>query len=81
MANKLLEAFAKPIALAENYYKARHNGEAMDDTRKLVLVATLRNASKKLHEAMETSQATQKTGFGDTSFEKFTLNLINAAVN
>jgi hypothetical protein len=55
MANKLLEAFAKPIALAEEYYKAKHNGEAMNDTRKLVLVASLRNASKKLHEAMEAS--------------------------
>lgn len=87
MANKLLEAFAKPIALAENYYKAKHNGEAMDDTRKLVLVASLRNASKKLHEAIEVSQATQKSGMaydgttlGAGSFEKFTLNLINAAV-
>ena len=90
MAKTLLEAYAKPIAIAENYYKSKHNGEEMDATRKLVLVASLRNVNKFLHESFAVNQATQATAAtagvgGNTglvgSFEKFTMNLVNAAVN
>lgn len=62
MAKNLLEAYAKPVAIAESYYASRHNGEAMDETRKLVLVSCLRNVNKKLHEAFDVAQATQKAG-------------------
>ena len=95
MAKNLLEAYAKPVAIAENYYKSKHNGESMDSTRKLVLVSTLRNVNKRLHEAMEMNQlqATQKVdmAYGAKgaaspdgalgSFARFTMNLVNAAVN
>ena len=91
MAKTLLEAFAKPVAIAENYYKSRHNGEAMDSTRKLVLVSSLHNVNKFLHESIAVGQATQKSGMaydandtsglGAGSFEKFTMNLVNAAIN
>jgi len=90
MAKTLLEAFAKPVAIAENYYKSRHNGEAMDSTRKLVLVSSLHNVNKFLHESIAVGQATQKSGMaydandtsglGAGSFEKFTMNLVNAAI-
>lgn len=97
MAKTLLEAYAKPIAIAESYYASKHDGEAMDTTRKLVLASCLRNVNKKLHEAFGVAQATQKAGvafngtgstgtgnpgtaLGAGSWEKFTLNLVNAAV-
>ena len=91
MAKTLVEAFAKPIAIAENYYKSKHNGEAMDSTRKLVLAASLNAVNKKLHESAAMGQFTQKsdmayvdgdtTGLGAGSFAKFTMNLVNAAVS
>jgi len=92
MAKTLLEAYAKPIAIAESYYASKHDGEAMDTTRKLVLASCLRNVNKKLHEAFGVAQATQKAGvawdgtgnpktaLGVGSWEKFTMNLVNAAV-
>lgn len=93
MAKTLLEAYAKPIAIAESYYASKHDGEAMDTTRKLVLASCLRNVNKKLHEAFGVAQATQKAGvawdgtgnpktaLGVGSWEKFTMNLVNAAVS
>ena len=37
MANKLLEKYSKKIQLAESVYSATHNGEKMDQIRKITV--------------------------------------------
>lgn len=37
MANKLLEAYSKRIAVAESVYAKEHDGAAMDRTKKITL--------------------------------------------
>lgn len=43
MANILLEKYSKKIALAEGVYGKMHNGERMDNMRKITIAKCLDN--------------------------------------
>ena len=61
---KLTEAYKKRIAISESVYSKSHNGEPMDNTRKLTLARCLKNVDKFLTEAFDGSQATQRADMG-----------------
>lgn len=65
MANKLLEKYSKKIQLAESVYSATHNGEKMDQIRKITVAKCLDNVSTFLNEAFDSSMGTQRAAMGD----------------
>ena len=78
MATNLLEAYSKRIKIAESVYSKSHNGEKMDNTRKLCLAKCLQNVNAFINEAFEQSTGTQRSDMG--MFKKFCLNLTNVAL-
>jgi len=78
MATNLLEAYSKRIKIAESIYSKSHNGEKMDNHRKLVLARCLSNVNAYLNEAFENSVGTQRADLG--SWKKFCINLTNVAL-
>ena len=78
MANMLLEKYSKKIKLAESVYSATHNGERMDQIRKITVAKCLDNVSKFLNESFESSMGTQRAAMGD--YKKFCLALTNVGV-
>ena len=78
MANRLLEKYSKKIKLAESVYSATHNGERMDQIRKITVAKCLDNTNKFLNEAFESSMGTQRAAMGD--YKKFCLALTNVGV-
>lgn len=78
MANKLLEKYSKKIKLAESVYSATHNGERMDQIRKITVAKCLDNVSTFLNEAFDSSMGTQRAAMGD--YKKFCLALTNVGV-
>lgn len=78
MANKLLEKYSKKIQLAESVYSATHNGEKMDQIRKITVAKCLDNVSTFLNEAFDSSMGTQRAAMGD--YKKFCLALTNVGV-
>lgn len=65
MANRLLEKYSKKVALAESVYSATHNGEKMDQIRKITVAKCLDNTNKFLNEAFQSSMGTQRAAMGD----------------
>lgn len=63
--SRLLEKYSKKIKLAESVYAATHNGERMDQIRKVTVAKCLDNTSKFLNEAFESSMGTQRAAMGD----------------
>ena len=78
MANTLYEAYRGRLALAEKCYAKTHNGEALGDTKKLIIAKTLETTNKFLNEAFENSVGTQRSDMG--LFKKFAMNLTNVAL-
>ena len=78
MAQNLMEAYKKRIAIAEAVYSRSHNGEKMDNNRRLVVAKVLDNTNKFLSEAFGPANATQQSQMGD--YKKFCLNLTNVAL-
>ena len=78
MAQNLMEAYKKRIAIAEAVYSRSHDGQKMDNNRKLVVAKVLDNTNKFLTEAFNTGNATQRADMGE--FKKFCLNLTNVAL-
>lgn len=78
MANNLLEAYSKRIKIAESVYAKAHNGEKIDNQRKLVLARCLSNVNNFINEAFDNSTGTQRSDMG--LFKKFCLNLTNVAL-
>ena len=78
MATKLVEAYSKRIKLAESLYSRANNGARMDNNRKMVLAACLRNTEKFLTEAFNATAGTQRQDMG--LYKKFCTNLVNVAV-
>lgn len=76
--NRLLEKYSKKIKLAESVYSATHNGERMDQIRKVTVAKCLENVSSFLNEAFESSMGTQRAAMGD--YKKFCLALTNVGV-
>lgn len=67
MANMLLEKYAKKVQLAESVYAKAHNGEKMDNMKKMVVAKCLDNVNKFLNESLEglNTAATQRTAMGE----------------
>lgn len=64
MAN-LLEAYSKRLAISESVYGRQHNGEKMDNHRKLTVARVLANTNNFLNEAFtDTASATQRSDMG-----------------
>lgn len=78
MANRLLEKYSKKIKLAESVYSATHNGERMDQIRKITVAKCLDNVNTFLNEAFDSSMGTQRAAMGD--YKKFCLALTNVGV-
>ena len=74
----LYEAYAKRLAISESVFAKSHDGEKMDQNRKLVTAKCLENVNKFMNEAFESSQGTQRTDMG--LFKKFALNLTTVAL-
>lgn len=77
MAN-LIESYSKRMAIAESVYRKTHNGQPIDNSRKLILAACLNNVSKFVNEAFEGSVGTQRSQLG--SLKQFCLNLTNVTL-
>ena len=73
-----MEAYSKRIKIAESVYAKSHNGEQMDQNRKLCLAKCLQNVNSFINEAFEQSTGTQRSDMG--LFKKFCLNLTNVAL-
>ena len=46
MKGNLLEAYAKRLNIAENFYAGRHNGAQLSDQKKLVTAVCLNNVNR-----------------------------------
>lgn len=77
MAN-LLEAYSKRLAISESVYGRQHNGEKMDNNRKLTVAKVLSNTNNFLNEAFDNSTGTQRSDMG--LYKKFCLNLTTVAL-
>lgn len=65
----LLEAYKKRLSISESIYGRAHNGEKMDNHRKLLVAKVLQNTNAFLTEAFDTASATQRSDMG--MFKKF----------
>ena len=74
----LLEAYSKRLAISESVYGRQHNGQKMDNNRKLTVAKVLSNTNNFLNEAFESSVGTQRADMG--LFKKFCLNLTTVAL-
>lgn len=79
MATKtLFEAYKNRLSVAESVYGKMHNGEKMNNNRKLVTVKCLENVNKFMNEAFDQSVGTQRADMG--MFKKFAMNLTTVAL-
>lgn len=78
MANKLLEAYSKRLAVSESVYAESHEGAKLPESRKMLIATLLNNTSRYMNEAFANSVGTQRADLG--MFKKFCLNLVNVAV-
>ena len=78
MANNLFESYKGRLAIAEKVYTKSRNGEPMDKSRKILVAKCLDNVTKFLNEAMDSSNATQRSDLGN--YKRFALNLTNVVL-
>ena len=64
MAQNLFEAYKTRLSIAESVYSRSHNGDKLDNNRKLVLATVLKNTNALLNEALDSSSATQRADMG-----------------
>lgn len=74
----LFEAYKNRLSISESVYAKSHDGEKMDNNRKLVTAKCLENLNRFMNEAFENSVGTQRTDMG--MFKKFALNLTTVAL-
>ena len=74
----LFEAYKNRLTVAESYYSKTHEGEKMDNNKKLVVAKCLENTNKFMNEAFDNSIGTQRSDMG--AFKKFALNLTTVAL-
>jgi len=61
----LLEAYKARLRVSESVYARQHNGEKMDNNRKLMVARILANTNNFLNEAFDSaSGATQRSDMG-----------------
>lgn len=71
MKTNLFEAYRGRLNVASRLYEQSHDGAKMDNNRKLVLAACLRNTNRFMNEAFNNSVGTQRSDMG--LFKKFAL--------
>lgn len=74
----LLEQYKGRLSVSESVYSRTHNGEKMDNHKKLVIAKVLDNTSKFLSEAFDAASGTQRSDLG--LYKKFCLNLTTVAL-
>lgn len=77
--SNLLEAYKQRLNISESVYSRAHNGEKMDNHRKLVIATVLKNTNAYLNEAFDSASGTQRTDMGN--YKRFCLNLTTVALN
>lgn len=60
----LMEAYAKRLAISESVYGRQHDGQKMDNNRKLTVAKVLSNTNNFLNEAFDNSTGTQRSDMG-----------------
>lgn len=65
----LLEAYKNRLSISESVFKRNHEGEVMDNNRKIAVAKCLENTNKFLTEAFDAASATQRADMG--MFKKF----------
>ena len=70
---KLLETYAKRLAVSESVYAKANGGEKMSNARKICTATMLNNVNKYMTEAFSNSVGTQRADLG--AWKKFCLNL------
>ena len=79
MANMLMEKYSKKIQLAEAVYAKSHNGEKMDNMKKMTVAKCIDNVNRFLNEALDMSgAATQRAAMAD--YKKFCIALTNVGI-
>ena len=79
MANMLMEKYSKKIQLAEAVYAKAHNGEKMDNMKKMTVAKCIDNVNRFLNEALDMSgAATQRAAMAD--YKKFCIALTNVGI-
>lgn len=79
MANMLLEKYAKKVQLAEAVYAKAHNGEKMDNMKKMTVAKCIDNVNRFLNEALDVAgAATQRAAMAD--YKKFCIALTNVGI-
>ena len=78
MAQNLFEAYKTRLSIAESVYSRSHNGDKLDNNRKLVLATVLKNTNAFLNESLNSGAATQRSDMAD--YKKFCLNLTTVAL-
>lgn len=74
----LLEQYSKRITVAEKVYSDKHDGQALSNSRKLLVAQSLDNVNRFLTESFSNSVGTQRADLG--AYKKFCLNLTNVVV-
>lgn len=75
----LLEKYSKKVQLAESVYAKAHNGERMDNMKKMTVAKCLDNVSKFLNESLDMAgAATQRAALAD--YKKFCMALTNVGI-
>lgn len=74
----LVESYKKRVQIAESVYANAHDGERMDNQRKIVLARCLKNLDAFLTESFNSTNATQRSDMG--TWKKFCLNLTTVAL-
>lgn len=67
----LFEAYKTRLSIAESVYSRSHNGDKLDNNRKLVLATVLKNTNAFLNESLNSGAATQRSDMAD--YKKFCL--------
>lgn len=74
----LTEAYSNRLRVAEGVYKKEHNGQALDENKKLIVAKVLNNTNKFLTENFEAAQGTQLAAMGN--YKKFCLDITTVAL-
>ena len=74
----LLEAYAKRLQVSESVYSKAHEGETLNDTKKMAIAMILNNTSRFMNESFNNSVGTQRADLG--MWKKFCLNLSTVAL-
>ena len=74
----LLEAYKNRLAISESVYSRAHNGEKLDNAKKIATAQCLKNVDSFLNEAFDNSVGTQRSDMG--LYKKFCLNLTTVAL-